>query len=345
MAWAENIRFKSPGFELNIPKWDFPEKGITCVWGASGSGKSTLLQIVSGIIPAPGFKLSVGGDLISELPARERNIGFVFQDYALFPHLSVWENICFPARAKNLPEEIWGGHAESLMKRLVLEQIRQQQAGTLSGGESQRVALARALVTKPRLVCLDEPLSALDEKLREEARQIIHDLSTQFGVPFLLVTHDLRDVRALSRSVLILSCGRAVTQGETAAVLGIPESLEVASLIPENQVLEVTLRDGKCFLTGAEIPVTHRRAASRTALVAKSWDFEAGSESTAGHLAGELAGVVDEGPFKRCLVRLKDGQVIRAISLAGSLPAVGGTVSLKVLPASLANGLVLFEKR
>jgi ABC-type Fe3+/spermidine/putrescine transport system ATPase subunit len=343
MAWAENILFESPGFRLEVPKWDFPESGITCVWGASGSGKTTLLQVVSGMVPSPGFKLSVGGELISELPSRERNVGFVFQDYALFPHLTVWENIAFPALAKNIPREIWNENAQDLLKRLGLEKIAGQNAATLSGGESQRVALARALVTKPRLVCLDEPLSALDEKIRDDARQIILDLNSRYQVPFILVTHDIRDVRALSRSVMILSDGRRVTSGDTQTVLRFPESLEAALLIPENQAIRVSLTDGKCFLTGMEIPVTHRKGASRTALIAKNWAFEANpANGKQSQILGELKSIVDEGPLRSCVIKIADGQLLRAWSRMDiSFARVGEPISLNID----SNGLILFEKR
>lgn len=342
MAWAEEISFSTDGFSLHVPKWDFPDTGISCVWGSSGSGKTTLLQIMAGILPCPRFKLSVGGQLISDLPPQQRNVGFVFQDYALFPHMTVWENISFPARARKLSPVIWEEHARSLMRKLGIERLIDQKAATLSGGESQRTALARALVTKPRLVLMDEPLSALDEKTRDDARALIMELSRAYQVPFILVTHDLRDVRALSENMLVLSNGRVVAFGKTEEILNIPPSLEAAILIPENQILKVKRAGKTISFSGVGLEPGHRRPASTTQLVAKNWAFEAvsGDGSPEG-LRAELTGFVDEGSIRSCLFRTSDGQNLKAWSrLFLTAKNLGQQMDLKID----RNGLILFEE-
>jgi ABC-type Fe3+/spermidine/putrescine transport system ATPase subunit len=333
MAWAENIFFDSQGFKLEVPRWEFPDSGVTCVWGPSGSGKSTLLQILAGLIPSNRLKLSVHGELISELPVRQRNVGFVFQDYALFPHMSAWENLVFPAQAKNLPEMIWREHAENLAKKLSLERILKSPGSVLSGGEQQRVALARALVTKPRLVLMDEPLSALDEKIRDEARNLMAQLSLEYRVPFVIVTHDMRDVRALSQSLLVLSEGRCLGYGLTSEILAEPSSVELAQMIPENQILKVELEGSSARLAGVLVkPRLKKTPKSSSVLVAKDWSFEI--IKGGGDLKAEVFRVVDEGAVRRCWLRLGDGQIVRARS-AMAASSIKGLVDLKVDQESL----------
>ncbi len=335
MAWAENILFDSQGFKLEIPRWDFPDEGVTCVLGESGSGKSTLLQILAGIIPCPTLKLTVGGEKVS-------HFGFVFQDYGLFPHMTAWENIAFAAQARKVPENSWQEHGRRLIERLDLKRIQSQKAQTLSGGEQQRVALARALVTKPRMLLLDEPLSALDEKLRDEARTLIFELSQDFRVPFIFVTHDLRDVRALSSSVLLLSRGRLVDSGPTAEILYKPKTLEAAKNVSENQILKLEGDRPPFRLGGVEVQIpTQIKHDGPTVLVAKPWSFEIvigdRLEESTRSLQGKIRQIVDDGIMFKYVVDLIDGQTLKAM---GRSPAkLGETANIKVHP----EHLVLFH--
>jgi ABC-type sugar transport system ATPase subunit len=318
MAWAENIYFDSQGFTLDIARFDFPDQGITCVWGASGSGKSTLLQCMSGLIENPKFKLLISGKLISELPVRDRNIGFVFQDFSLFPHMSVWQNIAFAAEAKGLKPDIWSNHANEMINHLGLAKIINQTAATLSGGEQQRVAIARALVTKPRLVLMDEPLSSLDEKMRDSARLLIVDLCKTYQIPFLIVTHDLRDVRIMSDHMLVLDHGRSIGCGKSFEILDKPECLELARLIPENQIVKLK---------------THQ---SRT-VIAKKWTFELCDRSAASSdLQAKLINAYDMGASRQGQAQLEDGQIVQfwtKVSIQ-SLKS-GSTVYLKIDESSI----------
>ena len=327
MAWAENIIFKSEDFVLEVSKWDFPDEGITCVLGESGSGKSTLLQCLAGLIPCPSLKFSLQKELVSDLPLGSRNFGYVFQDFALFPHMTAWENIVFAPQSKNLPQDMWSENAEKLVNRLNLARVRNQKAAVLSGGEQQRVALARALVTKPRLLLLDEPFSALDEKIRDEARLMIADLSDEFKVPFLLVTHDLRDVRILSQSVLILQNGKCLASGPTEMILKNPPTLEAAASIAENQIIPVDLHNGQAQLAGfslrelsnsdSQLSQSSRSFSKITSctgksfLVAKTWSFTL-TRRGQGQIPVTVLRTTNDGQRWQCLVDLAGGQKVRA---------------------------------
>lgn len=211
MAKLEGVELTYGDFKLEVPSWEFSDTGMSAVWGDSGSGKSSLLWIMAGLLPADKkFSLVVGGENLAELPMKERQTGFVFQDHSLFPHLTAWENIIFPAEARGLPKEKWKATADKLIQKLQLSSTLGKKATVLSGGESQRVALARALLLKPKIVLLDEPFSSLDESLKEQARLLVKELNEEFKIPFILVSHDQRDIKQLAEKVLVLSHGKVV---------------------------------------------------------------------------------------------------------------------------------------
>jgi len=288
----ENLKYRTAGFQLEVPRWEFPEQGVSAVWGESGSGKSTLLQILAGVLDAEGYSFVLGEKELQYLPAGERHIGIVYQDYALFPHMTALQNILFATEARRLPPAQYQILLRRFVERLGLERHLQKKPSELSGGERQRVALARALITRPQLLLLDEPFSALDEKLKDESRLLVQALLQEFKVPALLVTHDLRDVRALAEQVLLLNGGRVMASGSVESVLNRPTSLEVARLIPENQF--ITLPDGAI-------------------LVFKPWDVEITEPPPAPMpfvFSAQVLSWVDEGPGLKLKVQLADGQQI-----------------------------------
>jgi len=189
----------------------------TALLGPSGSGKSTVLMAIAGLLPGAEGHVRVGGEALLDsargidLPARARGVGLVFQDYALFPHMTVEENLRFGVRrlghalAADTRERV-----EALAAQFGLEALRGAYPRHLSGGQRQRVALARALATRPRLLLLDEPLSALDTELRIRLRAELAEMLERVQVPTLLVTHDLQDVQALAQSVVRIEAGRIV---------------------------------------------------------------------------------------------------------------------------------------
>jgi ABC-type Fe3+/spermidine/putrescine transport system ATPase subunit len=202
-----------------------------CLLGASGSGKSTLLRIISGLeLPEAGQVLWDGRDLRG-VPVHQRNFGLMFQDYALFPHRSVAENVAFGLRMKNLPKsDITRRVAEAL------EQVNMSGFGTrrvtdLSGGEQQRVALARALAPRPRLLMLDEPLGALDKALKEELAEEVRHLLHETGIPAVYVTHDQEEAFTIADRLILLHDGGVAQSGPPAEVHSAPASPWVAKFL------------------------------------------------------------------------------------------------------------------
>ncbi|MFC5609708.1 ATP-binding cassette domain-containing protein [Variovorax soli] len=211
-------------FDLDVAlRSDSPR---TALLGPSGAGKSTVLLAIAGLIPHAHGHLRVGGTTLLDsargidLPARERGVGFVFQDYALFPHLSVEQNLMFGVRRMGHAMPVGAKERiAALLAQFGLEQVRSALPRHLSGGQKQRVALARALATQPRLLLLDEPLSALDQDLRSRLRHEMAQMLERVQVPTLLVSHDPEDVRVLAQSVVRIAGGRVAGAQAVSAAL------------------------------------------------------------------------------------------------------------------------------
>ena len=215
-----------------------------CLLGASGSGKSTLLRIIAGLERPESGQVLWDGKNLAPVPAHERNFGLVFQDYALFPHLPVAENVAFGLKMRNLPKNEIKLRVTESLRQVNLSGFAERSVTDLSGGEQQRVALARALATRPRMLMFDEPLGALDRALRdhllEELRQILHES----GIPAIYVTHDQEEAFAIADRIALLHEGQIEQIGAPAEVFARPVSGWVANFLGLGNVLEGKLVAG-----------------------------------------------------------------------------------------------------
>jgi putative spermidine/putrescine transport system ATP-binding protein len=176
--------------------------------GPSGSGKTTTLMLLAGFEAPSAGSIRLDGASIESLPAHQRNMGVVFQSYSLFPHMTVAQNVGFPLSVRKVPAETIAKKVTAALAKVHLENFSHRKPNQLSGGQQQRVALARALVFEPRLVLMDEPLSALDKKLREEMQLEIRRLHRELGVTMVFVTHDQSEAMTLSDRVAVFKQGR-----------------------------------------------------------------------------------------------------------------------------------------
>jgi len=209
-----------------------------CLLGASGSGKSTLLRIIAGLEDADSGFVSFNGVDLTSTPAHLRDFGLVFQDYALFPHLNVSENVAFGLKMRRLPQEEIVKRVANSLEMVNLNGFGLRRVTDLSGGEQQRVALARALATRPRLLMFDEPLGALDRTLREDLLNELRSILHQTRIPAIYVTHDQEEAFTIADRVLILHDGKIVRAGTPADVWANPESAFVAGFLGLGNILE-----------------------------------------------------------------------------------------------------------
>jgi ABC-type Fe3+/spermidine/putrescine transport system ATPase subunit len=213
-----------------------------CLLGASGSGKSTLLRIIAGLEDAESGFISFDGQNLTSVPAHLRDFGMVFQDYALFPHLNVAENVSFGLKMRRLPQHEIVKRVTNSLEMVNLIGFEKRQVTDLSGGEQQRVALARALATRPRLLMFDEPLGALDRTLREDLLNELRSILHQTNIPAIYVTHDQEEAFTIADRVLILHLGKLVREGTPADVWANPESAFVAGFLGLGNVFEGEVR-------------------------------------------------------------------------------------------------------
>jgi ABC-type Fe3+/spermidine/putrescine transport system ATPase subunit len=209
--------------------------------GPSGCGKTTTLRMIAGLEVVTEGSISFAGRDYTVVPARQRNIGMVFQSYALFPHLSVFENIAYGLRVRRLGEAETRRRVTEVLELLQLTPLTDRLPGQLSGGQQQRVSIARALVYQPGLLLLDEPLANLDAKLRVQMREEIRQLQRRLGIIAVYVTHDQEEAMAISDRVAVFNRGRLMQIGEPLEVYATPTSLFVADFIGRANFLPATI--------------------------------------------------------------------------------------------------------
>ncbi|MFC3127725.1 sulfate/molybdate ABC transporter ATP-binding protein [Pseudoroseomonas globiformis] len=225
--------------------------------GPSGSGKTTLLRILAGLDYPDEGSVQIGGREMAQVPARSRRIGFVFQHYALFRHMSVFENVAFglrvrPRRERQSEDEI-GRRVRRLLERMGIAELEKRRPEQISGGQRQRVALARALAIEPRVLLLDEPFGALDAAVRHGLRRWLRDLHTELGLTSLFVTHDQQEAMELADRVAVMEAGRIAQFDTPDAVLDQPADAFVAGFLGQAARLPATLRNG--MLEFAPLPL------------------------------------------------------------------------------------------
>lgn len=212
MSLVENLVKSYDDFKIDIPRWEILDQGITALQGASGSGKTSVLRILLGLESCQGLKWTVNGENLAEKSVAERRLGVVFQSLELFPHLSARENVLFAAKARDLTETETKTRMDELTEVLQMSPFLSRKAKLLSGGEKQRVAIARALIAKPRFLFLDEPFSALDESIKNEARSLLKSVLIREKIPAVLVTHDQRDIEILADKVTQIALGKIIKE-------------------------------------------------------------------------------------------------------------------------------------
>ena len=240
---------------INSISLDIPKGKLVSLLGPSGSGKSTTLFTICGIHKACGGKIYFGDRDVTNLEPEKLGIGLVFQNYALYPHMTVKENIMFPLKNLKWKKEDAEKRAEEVAKVVKIDALLDRKPAQLSGGQQQRVAIARALSKKPEILLLDEPLSNLDTKLRVETRQEIRRIQKETGVTAIFVTHDQEEAMSISDEIVLMKDGEIQQVSTPSELYMNPNNKFVASFIgsPEMNFLTVDVKDCKCYIDGYTI--------------------------------------------------------------------------------------------
>ncbi|MGG8018683.1 ABC transporter ATP-binding protein [Klebsiella aerogenes] len=253
LTYGDNPVLKGGSMELKRGE-------VVSLLGPSGSGKTTLLRAVAGLEKPTAGRITIGNNVVydgsprSEIPAEERNLGLVFQSYALWPHKTVFDNVAYPLKLRKVASGEIKQRVQSVLEQLGLGHLGNRHPHQLSGGQQQRVAIGRALVYNPPVILLDEPLSNLDAKLREEARVFLRELIIKLGLSALMVTHDQNEAMAISDRILLLNNGVIEQQGTPQEMYGNPATLFAAEFMGSNNRLHgkvTALENGRARVEGA----------------------------------------------------------------------------------------------
>ncbi|HGD2956393.1 TPA: ABC transporter ATP-binding protein [Streptococcus agalactiae] len=227
---SNTVVLKDINFELEEGKF-------YTLLGASGSGKSTILNIIAGLLEASTGDIYLDGKRINDVPTNKRDVHTVFQNYALFPHMTVFENVAFPLKLKKMDKKEIQKRVQETLKMVRLEGFEKRAIQKLSGGQRQRVAIARAIINQPKVVLLDEPLSALDLKLRTEMQYELRELQQRLEITFVFVTHDQEEALAMSDWIFVMNEGEIVQSGTPVDIYDEPINHFVATFIGESNIL------------------------------------------------------------------------------------------------------------
>ncbi|MEO3997245.1 ABC transporter ATP-binding protein [Mesorhizobium sp. CAU 1732] len=299
---------------LDAVSVDIRQNEFFTLLGPSGCGKTTLLRLIAGFdFPTDGEILLYGQD-IAVLPPYKRPVNTVFQSYALFPHMTVGENIAFGLQMLKRPSAEIEARVAAMLKLVKMEALKNRKTSQISGGQQQRVALARALAPQPKVLLLDEPLSALDYKLRKEMQIELKRLQSETGITFIFVTHDQEEALTMSDRIAVMSAGRILQVGSPWDVYDKPAERFVADFIGETNFLTATVEavaGGTATVrlpSGASIPATVAEGIVPTGdvtIVVRPEHARAVKEN--GHLAGTVETIVYFGTDTNIHVRLDDG--------------------------------------
>lgn len=292
--------------------------------GPSGCGKTTLLRLISGFEQPSSGEIIIHGKCINELPPQKRNVHTIFQTYALFPHLSVFENVAFSLRCQKMDEDTIRQRVEDALQLIQLKDFSHRNVKKLSGGQQQRVAIARAIINKPQVLLLDEPLSSLDYRLRKSMQYELKQLQKKLNMTFIFVTHDQEEALSMSDRIIIFNHGHIEQIGTPREVYETPKNLYVAKFIGEANIFEVrvdSLSEGLIHTRIESIELTCRNSGhfSEGELIhlivrpedIRVWDRNEVKDSH-GMIPGKIVDIVYKGSTVDLKVALPSGKVINA---------------------------------
>ena len=275
---------------------DIHDKEFVTLLGSSGCGKTTTLRLIAGFLEPNAGQVLLKGQDITGVPPYKRPVNTVFQKYALFPHLNVFENVAFGLRLKKMDEETIRRKVRDMLEVVGLKGFERRSIGQMSGGQQQRVAIARSLVNEPEILLLDEPLGALDLKLRKEMQLELKRLQREMNITFIYVTHDQEEALTMSDTVVVMNGGKVQQIGTPEDIYNEPKNAFVADFIGDSNIVDgVMHRDFLVSFSGVQFPCVDRGFAREQSVqvVVRPEDIEVVSP-----VEGQLVGVVNDVIFK-----------------------------------------------
>ncbi len=324
-------------FNMAIDKGEF-----ISFLGPSGCGKTTVLRMIAGFETPSGGTIEIDGKDQTSLKPNQRNIGMVFQAYALFPNMNVFDNVAFGLKIAGMPKVDIEARVKEMLALIHLEQLAERFPYQLSGGQQQRVALARALAPKPQVLLLDEPLSALDAKIRVSLREEIRQIQQKLGITTVFVTHDQEEALSISDRIVVMNAGKADQIGTPFEIYNRPTTRFVASFVGTLNVLDAIVADqsaGMVRIGDQTLAIRETIPASNGSPIQLAMRPEAGSLATVGDAT--VRGQVTSSQFLGSVIRTRiavDGKMLSFDTFNDpgvKPPVVGDTVGVKIDPAAL----------
>ena len=316
---------------------------LVALLGPSGCGKTTALRLVAGLEEADGGRVVVGGEDVTSEPANKRDVGMVFQAYSLFPHMTAWQNVAFGLQMRKVNAAQRRRRAGEMLELVGLSGFADRFAHQLSGGQQQRVALARALAIQPKVLLLDEPLSALDAKVRARLRDEIRRVQLEVGITTLFVTHDQEEALAIADRVGVMHSGRIEQLGPPTTIYSRPATPFVAEFVGLTNRLAGVVRGGMVEVRGASLPLVQPDAADGPAVALvrpEAVTLASGGESAAAPLVGTVIATAFLGATSRVTVDLGDITILAQLPTADAAAVPAGTrvrLALRADPVLIAR--------
>ncbi|MFE7197162.1 ABC transporter ATP-binding protein [Microbacterium oxydans] len=317
------------GVDLDIAPGEF-----VSLLGPSGCGKTTLLRVLAGLEGADEGAVLLGGGDVSRVPTNKRDIGMVFQSYSLFPHLRVAENTAFGLRRRGVGKTEASRRAVDALALVGLADFADRFPHQLSGGQQQRVALARALVTEPKVLLLDEPLSALDAKVRVQLRDEIRRIQLRLGITTVFVTHDQEEALAVSDRIAVMNAGRIEQIGSPEHLYTKPSTAGVAAFVGLSSIVSGVAEGDHVMVWGQRLPLqSPADGPVDVYLRPENVYFASETDAAAEALVEESTFL---GSMRRTLVRTESGELVRVQHAPGTHPAFGDRVRIAIAPEPVA---------
>jgi molybdate/tungstate transport system ATP-binding protein len=321
MIRIEHLHIHLPGFSVQDVDLFVEDGEFFAILGPTGAGKTLILEAIAGLVPISGGQIFLDQAEVTRLPPEARRVGIVYQDYALFPHLTVAENIHFGLRYCKDRKPIQPEDIDNIIKRLGLAHLASRKIDNLSGGERQRVALARALVVRPSVLLLDEPLSSLDPSFREDIRMALKELHTETGVTFLMVTHDFAEALFLAERAALINRGRIEQIGHTIELFQKPASPFAAGFVGMKNVFPAEFSRHRAVLGSLTLELPGPVPSSRQYVAVRPEDIQVGVDRPpAGKnvFPGRLVGLSNNGLHYNLFIQV-DHLVFQVLVMKGFL--------------------------